>query len=532
MSFENVRFISGWVPMDNRSMAMTGKKATLEIENNGGDFLLFEYAFPGREEERGISVTLRIFDKVFGQFRGFYSSPFYIGFKIPTLPQRHLPIIFETDATFVMQDEKDGQREYSLILFHLELLDRKENPSRYQVFEAKAENLKSHFLRLLNPSREAQPLPVALLIEPTSRCNMNCVMCARSIPGHRREEECDLPDPFVALVGKSMRGVQASRIQGLGEPLMSANFIPLMNHLESNHVPIVTFNTNGYLLDEKMVQFLVEKGKTFEHFRVSFSLDAATQKTYEKIRGKDISRTLRNIQSLQDYKRKTGATRPTVFINMALSRTNMKELPDFIKLAHHLEAQVELNNLAIDKGYETIRIQKGSHFVFDYMKEVPAAYPRLYNKYLKEADRLGERLRVLIHKAGDIMTIEEPMRRFRLLSQLKAVFGQTSRAHPQPTDRHEISPMRREKDPTFERLPLCLLPWSQMVISSKGDISLCCVQGSFDHLKHYRSIEDAWHSERAGQIREQLSQGVFPRECETPDCTVRRWNQRVCIVHQ
>jgi MoaA/NifB/PqqE/SkfB family radical SAM enzyme len=513
-------------------MAMAGKKATLEIENNGGDFLLFEYAFPGREEKRGISVTLRIFDKVFGQFRGFYSSPFYIGFKIPPFPQRHLPITFETDATFFMQDEKGGQREYSLILFHLELLDRKENLSRYQVFEAKVENLKGHFLRLLNPSREAQPLPVALLIEPTSRCNMNCVMCARSIPGHRREEECDLPDPFVALLGKSMRGVQASRIQGLGEPLMSTNFIPLMNHLESNHVPIVTFNTNGYLLDEKMVQFLVEKGKTFEHFRISFSLDAATQKTYDKIRGKDFGRTLRNIRFLQDHKKKEGAVRPTVFINMALSRTNLPELPDFIRLAHDLEAEVELNPLAMDKGYETIRIRKGSYPVFDYLKEVPTAYPRLYHKNIRKADRLGAQLKVPIHKAGDVISMEEPAGRLKFFSRWKTMFQRISGASPRLAGLPEIIPVHHEKDPTFENLPLCLLPWSQMVISSKGDLSLCCVQGFFDHLKNHRSIEEAWHSERACQIREELSRGAFPKECETADCTVKRWKDRVCIPYQ
>jgi molybdenum cofactor biosynthesis enzyme MoaA len=532
MSFEHVRFLSEWVSLDPQSVAMVGKKATLEIVNNGGDFLILEYAYPGREEERGVSVTLRVFETTVGQFRGFYSFPFYIGFKIPSYSQKNLLITIETDALFSRQDEKGEQKEYGLILFHLELLHPKRDSSRYRVFEKKAENLKTHFMKLLNPSREAQPLPMALLIEPTSRCNMNCIMCARSIPGHRKEEECDLPETFLPLLGRSMSGIQASRIQGLGEPLISSSFAPLMNDLESNQVHAVTFNTNGYLLDEEMAQFLVEKGRTFEHFRISFSLDAATQKTYEKIRGRDLSRTLKNMRSLQDYKKKLGVARPSVFMNMTLSRTNIKDLPKFIRLAHELEAQVELSNLALDKNYETIRIQKSPGFLFEYKREVLAAYPKLFNRYLREAERLGERLQVPIHRTGDAAYMDEPPSRFRFLSRFKERVCQTFWAHERPMTSHGLPQSPREKDPTYENLPLCLLPWSQLVISSRGALSLCCVQGTIDHLKNYSSIEEAWNSEKIGTIREQLSRRIFPPECETTDCTVRRWNSRVCIIHQ
>ena len=193
-----------------------------------------------------------------------------------------------------------------------------------------------------------------------------------------------------------------------------------MDHLESNGVHVVTFNTNGYLLDEKMAQFLVEKGKTFEHFRISFSLDAATPKTYDRIRGKDLDRTLKNIRSLQDCKRRAGADSPSLFLNMTLSRTNVKDLPKFIELAHEIGVSVELNNLALDKNYETIRVQKSAGFQFDYKKEILTAYPNLYNKYLRKADRLGEQLKVPVYKAGDVARMEEPPGRWTFLKR----FGQ------------------------------------------------------------------------------------------------------------
>jgi MoaA/NifB/PqqE/SkfB family radical SAM enzyme len=305
-----------------------------------------------------------------------------------------------------------------------------------------------------------------------------------------------------------------------------------MNDLQANQVHVVTFNTNGYLLDEKMARFLVEKGGTFEHFRISFSLDAATRRTYDKIRGKDLGRTLKNIRSLQDYKRKAEATTPSVFINMTLSRTNVGDLPKLIRLAHELDAQVELSNLALDKNYETIRIQKSPDFLFDYRKEILTGYPSLYNRYLREADRLGRRLKVPIHKAGDVAYMDEPLSRFGSLARFAEGFLKRFKGRRPSIKSPAPSEPPRAKDETFENLPLCLLPWSQMVISSKGDISLCCVQGFLDHLKNYSSIEEAWNSEKICKIREQLSRRVFPPECETADCTVRRWNTRVCIIHQ
>jgi len=527
MAFEHVRFLSGWFPFEHGAMAMNGTKSTLEIENTGGDFLILEYAYPCREEERGISVAIKIFETPVGDFRGFYSFPFYIGFKIPPFPQPRLPITIEIDQTYFRTDGKGERREYGLILFHLELLHRKRDPDKYRVFEAKVENLKGHLSKLLNPCREAQSLPMALLIEPSSRCNMDCVMCARSIPGHRREDECDLADEFVAILEKSMRGIQASRIQGLGEPLISKNFIPLINLLEQNHVHVVTFNTNGYLLDEEMVQFLVRKGKVFEHFRISFSLDAATKEVYANIRGKDLNRTLKNLRYLQDYKRERGVRHPLALINMTLSKTNIKDLPRFIQLAHDLDVEVELSNLAVDKCYESIQVRRGDHFMFNYKTEVLTAHPRLYNRYLKKAEQLGNELDVTIRKAGEVTYMKEPQAKlvFRFMEILKKRFNP-----PQTNGLQSETSNRR--DPSYENLPLCLLPWSQMVINSHGDISLCCVQGPIDHLRKYRSIEEAWNSENISRIREMLSRKIFPQECQLADCTVKRWNTRVCIVHQ
>ena len=530
MTFRAVTFLSGWVRQGDGSFVMEGTQGVLEVENNGGDFLLMEYVFPGREEERSVLITVKVLGQPVGHFRAFYSSPFYIGFNLPASPSKRIPVTFEIDRPFLSTDGGGTAKAHGLTLLHLELLDSKKEPERCRTYEAKSENLRDHFERLHSPSRQAQPLPIALLIEPTTRCTMDCVMCARNIPGHRREDECDLADEFIPILGRAMRGVQASRIQGLGEPLMSRNFIPLMDFLESNRVHIVTFNTNGDLLNEEMAHFLVEKAETFEDFRISISLDAATQEVYHKIRGRNLNRTLRNIRYLVHCKNRRGLRGPRVAINMTLSRTNIADLPKFIRLAHDLGVQVEINHLALDKSYESIHSKRGEGDLFDYQKEVLAPHPEIYSEWLKQAEGLAKTLNVTIHKAQDVVSLEPPGPSW--LSRVRDAVMKPRK--PRESRKEEERTVRsvETRDPHYERLPVCVLPWTQMVISSRGDISLCCVQGTVAHLRDFSTLEEAWNSEAVCRIREQLLQGTFPPECQVVDCTVKRWKSKVCIIHQ
>jgi hypothetical protein len=182
--------------------------------------------------------------------------------------------------------------------------------------------------------------------------------------------------------------------------------------------------------------------------------------------------------------------------------------------------------------HASIQVRRGNQFLFDYKAEILTAYSKLYNKYLKKAEQFGNRLSVTIHKASDVTYMDIPQPRFKFLSLFKEVLKKHFTSHPNHLLDRGNSRSSREKDPTFENLPLYLLPWSQIVINSKGDISLCCVQGPIDHLRNHTSIEEAWNSENICRIREQLSKKIFPPECQTADCTVRRWNTRVCVIHQ
>lgn len=136
--------------------------------------------------------------------------------------------------------------------------------------------------------------PTRLTIEPTSICNLRCVMCDHGIGGVDRPKHMPV-DTFEKL--RSPMGVaRRAQLNGIGEPLASPS---LWHALENNYFSPeaeVTFNTNMTLLNERRLEKLAN---TNAHLVLNISLDAATSKTYRRIRGFDLDEVISNIRRLR-----------------------------------------------------------------------------------------------------------------------------------------------------------------------------------------------------------------------------------------
>lgn len=85
--------------------------------------------------------------------------------------------------------------------------------------------------------------------------------------------------------------------------------------------------TNGILLDEQWLNFLIDN--TNRKYTVSFSLDAVTQETYEKVRGNyRLGLVEENIEKLV---RKRGDAGPRVTVNFTVEEDNEFETEEFIE---------------------------------------------------------------------------------------------------------------------------------------------------------------------------------------------------------
>jgi MoaA/NifB/PqqE/SkfB family radical SAM enzyme len=96
------------------------------------------------------------------------------------------------------------------------------------------------------------------------------------------------------------------------------------------------FSTNGILLDPGLSASLVSLGLDW----ISFSVDAATAATYERIRrGAEFARLTANVAALRDLKARLRRKTPRMMLVFVMMHENYPELPAYVDLAHELGVQ-------------------------------------------------------------------------------------------------------------------------------------------------------------------------------------------------
>lgn len=166
-------------------------------------------------------------------------------------------------------------------------------------------------------------------IEPTTRCNLHCVMCPwKDLHGSGQDMDLDLYESL------SRDFVHAEEIDltGSGEPLMN-DALDQMVRIAKDAGCRVGFSTNGVLLTPERLDRLLEAGLDW----VAFSVDASTDETYRKIRvGASLNRVLENLENIRRVKSGRTDKRPYLMVFFVMMKQNYLELPGMVKLASDL----------------------------------------------------------------------------------------------------------------------------------------------------------------------------------------------------
>jgi len=113
-----------------------------------------------------------------------------------------------------------------------------------------------------------------------------------------------------------------------GEPLLHPHFIEIVELLTTNTPAKLQLATNALLLDRNTSIRLLEFGIDF----ISFSLDALSKKTYEKIRiNGDFDLAMNNIHTFLQERSKTPSASTRVQVSATEIEENREELPAFIE---------------------------------------------------------------------------------------------------------------------------------------------------------------------------------------------------------
>lgn len=184
--------------------------------------------------------------------------------------------------------------------------------------------------------------PKNLLVEVTSRCNLNCQICLRN---SLREENGDMPVSLYWKLLPVFPYLKKFSLIGLGEPLLHPQLIEMISTARKRLPPEgkIILTTNGFFLSARLIEQLIESGLD----TLIVSLDSLSSAGYEEIRiGARFEDLLKNLLLLQQLKKEKKVEKPEVGLEWVLMRRNLKELIKLPEMAERYGiSTILVNNL-------------------------------------------------------------------------------------------------------------------------------------------------------------------------------------------
>lgn len=179
---------------------------------------------------------------------------------------------------------------------------------------------------------ELKSRPLVVILELTQNCNLSCPMC-RQGSGYRRD--WDMSQATFDLIAESLFDTaMVIDLRGYGESTLVRNFLSHVQTAADSgaHLRLVT---NGQVNKERDWEFLMSV-----HSSILISCDAADEQLFRHLRqGGTLERlemTVRNINKYRDFYH---VPRNLVSLLSIVSRSNLHDLSNIIKLARRLDVQ-------------------------------------------------------------------------------------------------------------------------------------------------------------------------------------------------
>ncbi len=154
----------------------------------------------------------------------------------------------------------------------------------------------------LRKSEVSDGLPVYLVIESTSICNLKCIMCP--YPSMGRVNEHMSMTVFEKIVAEGAGFVEFMWLHLFGEPLINKNIYRMIDMAEDAGIR-TGISTNATLLDEKAANAILDSKLSI----ILLCLDGATKETFERIRvGAKFEKVSANIRRFAEMKRARQST--------------------------------------------------------------------------------------------------------------------------------------------------------------------------------------------------------------------------------
>ncbi|MDD5066906.1 MAG: radical SAM protein [bacterium] len=262
-----------------------------------------------------------------------------------------------------------------------------------------------------------------------------------------------------------------------GEPLLNRNWYPLAGYLKEKGIK-VTLTTNG-------VYFLKEFGKITETIdEVNLSLDAPPGRL-QAIRGyseSHFTRILKGLKKITEYKKRQG--RPALRIFYTIFDRNYIYMDQLVRF-------MEKNRIAIDQYYF-------QHLMFLSEKNMAAQRKVLKEEFSITRSDIWDGF-VSSPASMDFMKFREEIKKVKRRNNV--IFS------PDLSFR-ELKPYYQENRVPDSYRRLCSSAWHQLNVLPNGDLYICN-DYFIGNLKE-AAFENLWNSGKARDLREYVSQKLFP----------------------
>lgn len=232
----------------------------------------------------------------------------------------------------------------------LNLLDENDNIA---VFRKYVENkfllipIKRH-----NPDFKPRPdFPTRVLLEMTSRCNLNCTMCPRQ---NLKREKIDIDSELFKRAVDELDeiGIDGLWIYNIGESILHPDFPELLSYVSLKHnLGPIWHSSNGQELNERFTDLIINSKILF----MNMSVNAAGPETYNKVSpGADWEKMLFNFRNFANRKRKLNKRTPFARMQIIDQECASGEIDEFLKMHVGTADILATNSLeAFSKDVET-----------------------------------------------------------------------------------------------------------------------------------------------------------------------------------
>ena len=339
--------------------------------------------------------------------------------------------------------------------------------------------------------------PAYIQIEQTSRCNAECIMCNHFYLGNRGCNDIDLS--VIEKIESILSYCETIMLNGDGEPFLCPSIEQNIRCFSKYGVKIGT-NTNLSFVPDGIWPFFSD---TFGFLNIS--CDGATQETFEMIRQglkwKTFLKNLARLNSIAPLLKKN--------IDCVVSKQNIRELPDIVKLAAEYGVQsVRFQRLGVNPciGNETDQVEY---------------YHSLLMYSLTSAQCIGQSLGVEVscpnYEAASqqlILPSREEMTDEMIKRKKKSIDAMRNVSLEDDYYSEAVTTRDWNKDIWFSG-KRCQWAVERCYIDIRGNVTTCC----FNMKKHMGSLknmsfDEIWNGAEYIEFRKLIAKHLLPGFCK------------------